>query len=177
MNTSVKRVTAIVAIIAMLDHVLVPLTALALTGGPTQPEFSKFEPVSTTNMVNEFTGAFTYNLPVLNIPGPNGTGVLSVATANVGGSAQITVSADTGETHLPLTLTLCQTNPSTGACISPVQSSLVLQINRGDTPTFGVFVTGTDTVAFAPANNRVFVRFKDAGGSTRGATSVAVRTQ
>ncbi len=43
-------------------------------GGPTQPEFTSFEPVSTSNMVNEFTGAFTYNLPVLEIPGPNGSG-------------------------------------------------------------------------------------------------------
>jgi hypothetical protein len=52
------------------------------------------------------------------------------------------------------------------------------QINAGQTPTFSVFVTGTGTVVhFDSANNCVFVRFKDAGGVTRGATSVAVRTQ
>jgi hypothetical protein len=54
---------------------------------------------------------------------------------------------------------------------------MITQINAGDAPTFGIFVTGTGTVPFAPATNRVFVPFKDAGGSTRGATSVAVRTQ
>ncbi|MCH2043330.1 MAG: hypothetical protein MK212_04260 [Saprospiraceae bacterium] len=42
------------------------------TTGPTSPEFSDFESVSTSNMVNPFTGDFTYNLPVLEIPGPNG---------------------------------------------------------------------------------------------------------
>ena len=44
----------------------------------------------------------------------------------------------------------------------------------GQTATFGIFVTGTSTVPFDPANNRIFVRFNDAGGVTRGATSASV---
>ena len=40
-----------------------------------------------------------------------------------------------------------------------------------------MFVQGQGTVPFDPANNRVFVRFKDGDGIIRGATSVAVRTQ
>lgn len=49
-------------------------------------------------------------------------------------------------------------------------------IDANATPTFGIFITGSGAISFAPATNRIFVRFQDAGGITRGATSVAVRT-
>ena len=53
--------------------------AYAQTGGPSSPEFSGFESVSTTDMVDPFTGDFTYNLPVLNVPGPGGGYALSLS--------------------------------------------------------------------------------------------------
>ena len=114
---------------------------------------------------------------IVNIPGPSGTGVFSVATFNLGASAQITVTADTGGAALPVNVFLCQTDPGSGACLQPLAASVTIQINTNETPTFGVFVQGGGGVPFDPAHNRVFVRFKDGGGTTRGATSVAVRTQ
>ncbi|MBI2968993.1 MAG: hypothetical protein HYY40_14420 [Bacteroidetes bacterium] len=69
----IGKVALVIAFI-FLYQVVYPTIAYALTSGPMQPEFSSFEPVATTNMVNEFTGDFTYNLPVLNIPGANGGG-------------------------------------------------------------------------------------------------------
>ncbi len=65
---------ATVFLLVMLMDIVTPTLTLALTGGPAAPEFSSFEPVTTTSMVNEFSGDFTYNIPVLNIPGPNGGG-------------------------------------------------------------------------------------------------------
>ncbi|MCG8327774.1 MAG: hypothetical protein MI974_08825 [Chitinophagales bacterium] len=67
------RFAFFLAINIFVQAVFAPLT-MALTSGPKQPEFSTFEPVTTTNMVNPFTGDFTYNLPVVNIPGTDGGG-------------------------------------------------------------------------------------------------------
>jgi hypothetical protein len=114
---------------------------------------------------------------IVNIPGATGTGVFAVATVNVGAGGAITASADTGATSLPVTLLLCETHPATGACLATPTSSVTMDIYANATPTFGVFVEGTATVPFDPAKNRIFVRFKDADAVTRGATSVAVRTQ
>ncbi|MCB2411146.1 hypothetical protein [Hymenobacter lucidus] len=67
-----KRIAAFLLCL-ILSEIGFPSVSYALTGGPSQPEFSSFEPVSTNQMVDEFTGDFTYNLPVINIPGPQGS--------------------------------------------------------------------------------------------------------
>jgi hypothetical protein len=75
------------------------------------------------------------------------------------------------------TCNLCQTNSATGQCISAIGPNVTTQINVNATPTFGIFVQGNGNVPFDPAANRIFVRFRDGSGVTRGSTSVAVRTQ
>jgi hypothetical protein len=76
-----------------------------------------------------------------------------------------------------VTLLICQTNPASGACLAAPAPSVTTTIAANATPTFGIFVAGSGTVPFDPANNRVFVSFGDSGGTVRGSTSVAVRTQ
>jgi Protein of unknown function (DUF4038)/Putative collagen-binding domain of a collagenase len=114
---------------------------------------------------------------IANIPGTNGTGAFAVATVNVGATGTITASADTGSTSLPVNISLCQTSPATGQCISAIGGSVTTTITAGATPTFATFIEGGGNVSFDPAANRIFVRFKDSGAVTRGSTSVAVRTQ
>ena len=114
---------------------------------------------------------------IVNIPGTDGTGIFAVATVNLGASGSITATTDTGAGSPPVTIAVCQTDPGQGFCLQAPGSSVTTQIDGGQTPTFGFFVTGTGTVPFDPATNRIFVRFKDGAGVTRGATSVAVRTQ
>jgi virginiamycin B lyase len=113
----------------------------------------------------------------VDIPGPTGAGAFAVATSNVGAAASITATADTGGINLPLTLTVCETNPISGFCTAPSASSVTTTINGGETPTFGIFAVAGSTIADSPGVNRVFVRFRDNGGTLRGETSVAVRTQ
>jgi hypothetical protein len=72
-NSRVIRPIALLLCLVMLIQVVTPLQVYALTSGPAQPEFSSFEPVGTVKMVDEFTGDLTYNLPVLEIPGPEGS--------------------------------------------------------------------------------------------------------
>jgi len=112
---------------------------------------------------------------IVNIPGANGNGAFAVATVNVGASGSITASA--GSALLPVNISLCQTNPASGQCISAIGPTVTTTINSSATPTFGIFVQGKGNVPFDPATNRIFVRFKDGGNVTRGSTSVAVRTQ
>jgi hypothetical protein len=121
--------------------------------------------------------ATSSNDGIVNVAGTTGAGAFAVATVNVGAPGTIAASVDTGSATLPEVINLCQTDPATGQCISGIGPSVTTQINANATPTFGIFVQGNGNVPFDPAANRVFVRFKDGGGVTRGSTSVAVRTQ
>jgi hypothetical protein len=73
-NTYSKKVKFIACFTAanMLWQIIFPTAAMALTSGPNQPELTSFEPVGTNQMVDLFSGDFTYNLPLLTVPGPNG---------------------------------------------------------------------------------------------------------
>lgn len=66
-----QRIAFLLAVIMTAEAVF-PMQAFALTGGPSQPEVESFEPVTTTEMVNLFSGDFNYNIPLMTVPGPNG---------------------------------------------------------------------------------------------------------
>jgi hypothetical protein len=71
---------------------------------------------------------------------------------------------------------VCQTDPVTGHCVSELGPAVSTRIETNGTPTFGVFLRARESLPFDPAIYRIFVRFKDAAGVVRGATSVAIRT-
>lgn len=61
-----RTISRALVIIFLLEWLL-PLKALALTGGPNQPEMTGFTPIEQTEMVNLFTGDLNYNIPLFQI--------------------------------------------------------------------------------------------------------------
>ncbi|WP_375563413.1 hypothetical protein ACE193_25395 (plasmid) [Bernardetia sp. OM2101] len=53
-------------------QVFFPVVSYALTSGPTQPEVQSFTPAGVSDMVDPFSGDFSYNIPLFELPGPNG---------------------------------------------------------------------------------------------------------
>ena len=112
---------------------------------------------------------------IVSLDPASSAGAFVVAAINLGASEDMTVTVDTGTANpLPLAFSICETDPATSQCTSPLGESVTTRINQGDTPTFGVFVSG-QTFEFSPGVNRVFVRFRDSNGVVRGSTSVALR--
>ena len=66
-------------LISMFNQIFATNLAFALTSGPTAPEATSFEPIDTTDMVNPLTGDLTYNMPLLEVPGPEGSYPLSLS--------------------------------------------------------------------------------------------------
>jgi len=113
---------------------------------------------------------------VISVPGASAASAAAIATSALGGNSTLTLSVDDGGKGLPLASFVCETNPSTSACLASPSATLTISSTTGETRTFTVFVNSTGDVPFDPANNRIFVRFKDANGVVRGATNFAVRT-
>jgi hypothetical protein len=79
---------------------------------------------------------------------------------------------------IPSTITgllyqLNETYPANGTIKGPATG---LTITVGAQPTFAVFLTPTQPIAYDPANNRIRLQLADGSGKVIGAQSVAVST-
>lgn len=118
---------------------------------------------------------------IINVP-LNGTGATGMAARNIGSAANLQLqlgSSPIGGANpaLPVTITVCQTNPNTAACLLPPQAPpLNFTAGAGATVTFSAFVRSNGTpIPFDPANRRLFANFVQ-GAIAVGSTSAAVRT-
>lgn len=73
------KLIAICLMMIFIFQISFPTISFALTGGPSQPEVGSFEPVGTSQMVDLYTGDFNYNIPLLNVPGSNGSYPINIA--------------------------------------------------------------------------------------------------
>ncbi|MBO9573311.1 MAG: hypothetical protein J7497_14055, partial [Chitinophagaceae bacterium] len=53
----------------MLTELLIPQLSYALTSGPSQPEMKGFEAINASEMVDLFSGDFSYNIPLMDVGG------------------------------------------------------------------------------------------------------------
>lgn len=67
------RSIAVFLLGTFLQSIFLPQYAQALTTGPHQPEYTSYEEPGATDMVNLLTGDFSFSLPVLDVPGPEGS--------------------------------------------------------------------------------------------------------
>jgi hypothetical protein len=74
-----RKAIALTLLLVFTFSTFAPSMAYALTSGPTQPEATNFEPIDTTDMVNMQSGDFTYNIPLLEVPGPDGNYPLALS--------------------------------------------------------------------------------------------------
>jgi peptidyl-prolyl cis-trans isomerase A (cyclophilin A) len=117
---------------------------------------------------------------IVHIPGVDGVGFFTMASVNVGASQDLFVTASLSDIAVPVTLSICETNPLTAVCINPTtptQDPVSLNMATNATPTFAIFLSATgQSVTLDPAYKRVGVQFSDDQGILRGATSVALET-
>jgi hypothetical protein len=140
---------------------------------------------------NLLTGINTWLLRSTSIAGPDiialttttdfhqvacsGANAFAVALSNVGAAAgtDITAVANTGAVILPLSISISETVPATGAIIG---DHILQSVGAGENRTVAVFVTFNGCVNFDPAMNRIFIEFRDANNNVVGSTSTAVST-
>lgn len=74
MNNSRRslRIRSFIFLIIVVFETIYPSVALAVADGPGQAEFEGYEDFDATDMVNLSTGDFCYNVPLLNVPSPEG---------------------------------------------------------------------------------------------------------
>jgi hypothetical protein len=56
-------------LVIFVSSILTPSYTIAGGGGPTQPEVQGFTPMGVSDMVDPFTGDFTYNIPLMDVEG------------------------------------------------------------------------------------------------------------
>lgn len=145
---------------------------------PSQPGLNTFLLSASSAAVPDMVaiGVTATGDGILHIPGTSGVNVFATAAINIGVTGSIIVTADTGNASLPLILSLCQTEPVTGACLTAPADHATVEVQNNQTVTFSVFAQAMGVIPFNPANSRVFLRLAS-DSMIRGATSVAVSTE
>src|SRR5260221_3040691 len=67
--TKYQKKIALLLTMVMILQFITPNICYALTSGPSQPEMKGFEPIGSSDMVDLFSGDFSYNIPLMDVGG------------------------------------------------------------------------------------------------------------
>jgi hypothetical protein len=166
---------ALLSFIAVIALAAAFLTTMMATPLPGPPANMISAGLTLPNAFGEADGII--RLPL------GGSAPFTVSATNIGGAASLTAvpatsAAGKDREDLGLQLFVCETTGSpSAACLAAASASLLFVVQPHQQKTFTVFVNSDGTpIAFDPANNRVFLHFRQ-GTLNVGGSSAAVRTE
>ena len=123
---------------------------------------------------------------VLVVPEDGDFGFFAASTVNVGEGATLEVTSGPSF-NLDGAIILCETDSSSGSCLTPPTGRFETTVSTNQTKTFSVFVRSNSLIPLDPANNRINLEFRQLNctGSDpspctdyeiRGSTSAAITT-
>jgi hypothetical protein len=68
-----KKILSLSLLLVVIQSLIAPYEVFAVSTGPEQVEYASYESADATDMVNLLTGNFSYNIPLLDVPGPEGS--------------------------------------------------------------------------------------------------------
>ena len=144
-----------------------------------QSEFSETLPTIdfVPNPAIVAAGSTPSNDGYLRTGGVGGTGVFAISATNVGATGEITVRVQLLDPSIPLTSSICETDPNTGQCKVPPVLSVTRVVDHNEITTWTVFVTAHGAIAADKVRNRMVVEFVNSAGNVRGSISIGITTQ
>lgn len=131
------------------------------------PGASTSVPVSASALPIGIAVATSSGNGVVNVP-VGGEAAFSVAANNLGATSLPDINVSTS-TNVPVSVTLCQTNPNDGVCLAAPGPSVLLQsLAANANVTLSVFVSAPTAIANDPAANLIFVNFEKTDGTVVG---------
>ena len=112
---------------------------------------------------------------IADLPSDGRRGAVALSAINIGSAGAVVLRGDLGPVSLPLEIEFCETDPGTGACITPRVLELDVTFAQNEVKTFAMFIRAHGPIRFVPERFRVFAIFQE-GQASRGGTSVALRT-
>lgn len=106
---------------------------------------------------------------IAHFPDSDGAVAIAMATVNVGSTGTVIVSAVSNTPEQSVQVSMCQTNPTDGACLSGLTSEIEVEMAENQTMTFTFVLSAAEFIPLDPASSRTTIQFfREVEGPSRG---------